>query len=153
MSFPIFPMPPTKMSKKCPADQKKIQKNVKKMSQRIKKHFKNIFWTFLGSKMGSRPNRPQPQEPPAPFSMTKNVQKMFLKCFFILRDIFLTFFWNYFWSAGHFFDIFLAGLKILEMTFFRHFLGIFELVLPNSLGQPNISNDNDNENNIEYVKS
>ena len=53
--------------KKCPAGQNKFQKNVKKMSRRIKKLFKNIFWTFLGSKMGSRPNRPQPQDPPPHF--------------------------------------------------------------------------------------
>ena len=87
---------------------------------------------------GFPPEPPATARTPAPFSMTKNVQKMFLKCFFILPDIFLTFFWNYFWSAGHFFDIFLAGLKILEMTFFRHFFGIFELIQPNRLGPTQI---------------
>ena len=47
--------------------------------------FLNVFFNVLGSKMDSRPNRPQPLEPPAPFLMTKpfkNCQKKLQKIFF-----------------------------------------------------------------------
>ena len=56
------------------------------MSPTLKK--KTFFEHFWDQKWVARPNRPQPQEPPAPFLMTKSVQKMF----FNVQDIFLTYF-------------------------------------------------------------
>ena len=50
-----------------------VNKNVKNMSRTLKNHFLNTW----DQKWVARPNRPQPQEPPAPFLMTKSVQKMF----------------------------------------------------------------------------
>ena len=51
-----------------------INKSVKQNVPDIKKTFFEHFWD---QKWVARPNRPQPQEPPAPFLMTKSVQKMF----------------------------------------------------------------------------
>ena len=110
------------MSKKCHFQYFQYrQKNVKKMSGGPK-NVKNMSKNVLGNKKKKLKKK-----------MSRRIKNI-LKMFFILQDIFLTFFWNFFWPAGHFFDIFLAVLEILEMTFFRHFFGIFELVQPNRLG-------------------
>ena len=66
-----------KMSKKCPAGQKKFQKNVKKMSRRIKKHFKNIFWTFFVIENGAGGLAVAGGSGGNPFS----IPKMSKKCF------------------------------------------------------------------------
>ena len=93
--------------------------NNQKTLRRLRKSWKNTwgvffecFWSVLGSKMDSRPNRPQPLEPPAQFLITKTLQKhskntlgnvfwMFFDIFRRRRNVFWVFsgvFWVY-WKS------------------------------------------------------
>ena len=138
MSFPIFSIPPKKCQKNVRRTKKKSEKMCKKCPgpRRIKNIWKTFFGHFLSSKMGRGVLRLRAVRAGTHFRSQKCPKNVF-KMFFILQDIFFTFFCHLFWAAGHFFDIFFAVLEILEMTSFSHYFGIFELIQPISLGQPN----------------
>ena len=64
----------------------------RKMSVKYQNHVpdikKTLFEHFWNQKWVSRPNRPRSLEPPAPFLMTKSVQKLLFYCLGHLIDIF-----------------------------------------------------------------
>ena len=72
--------------------------------------FFECFCSVLGSKLGPRPSRPQPQEPPAPVLMTKTLQKLSKKA---PETLF-----------GEFFDLFGSRRRVFG-DFFKSFWRVF----------------------------
>ena len=85
-------------------------KNVKKMSRKLKKHFLNTFchqkWGGGSCRCGLFGREP--------IFDPKNVKKMFLKCFFILRDSFFYIFWGFFSGPPDNFLTFSGGIGTIR---------------------------------------
>ena len=108
-----------------------------KMSKQCPGHLKNIFWTLFVIENGAGGSSGCRRFGRDPIFDPKNVQKMCLKCFSFSGTFFLflltfflgrrTFFWHFSDGIGN------TGNDI----FYTFFFWIFELIQPNSLGQPN----------------